>query len=79
MGLLTLLDSRTHRNANLWKELLEFTVEVIRNVSLGSLIINTYLAKQVEILRVARTLVEVETASVWNVQVEPQLDRNVGM
>jgi hypothetical protein len=30
MGLLTLLDSRTHRNARLWKPFLRFTFAVRR-------------------------------------------------
>lgn len=33
MGLLTLLDSRSHRNSNLWKEIIRFAVALTRSVS----------------------------------------------
>lgn len=33
MGLLTLLDSRTHRNVNLWRQIVRFTTYVRRVVS----------------------------------------------
>ena len=33
MGLLTLLDSRSHRNLSIWKEIVRFTAYVRRVVS----------------------------------------------
>lgn len=32
MGLLTLLDSRTHRNENIWKQVVRFVVYVYERV-----------------------------------------------